>query len=1164
MMYREEYLERNIERLFGAAELELKLPEAKRQQILANLIAAGGAGAMVVPRRIFLRRVLQYAAAAVVIIAGLIAADYLLNRLTERAGEKIVKEEKVERKSAEKVVVKETMAEEKLAAKKREVEQLFAAKDIAGLITMLDKGQMQTKIAAANYLAEIGDISAIGALEKLSKQWDETKGENPFAGAIEKIKAKAARPDVNEPNQAPEAQSKAEKSALYEQTGPGMLVLVLSKESGEAIADAEIKVRINRQERGSRRTNKNGICWIEFNDVIPESMRLSVSRAGFVPVMFSWGKDRDIPDEFTFRLDKGTFVGGKVVNEEGEAIEGANVKIGFNDLPSREEPWAYIESYSVKTDKDGKWTADMLPARLELVGFEPSHPDYAGVGELESRLSSVQFTPEQLRAQTAVMVMKRGITLYGYVTDQAGKPVEGASVIQGYDMFSSRPRTVSDVNGRFEFPHSQEGQIILTVEANGFAPELKDAAVHKGMTPVEFVLGPAKKIFGRVVDVNGNPIAGVSLTSQQWRGYQTLVWSALTDAEGRFVLDGAPADEVMATADKQGYTGSDYIALIASDKEQVIVLYNLFTVSGKVLDANTKEPIEKFNVLPGAYYPADAPIVWQDAWRTTGQRGEFTLNITSPAAEYVLKIEADGYLPAQSRRFAFDEKQVALEIALERIGRPTGVVYLPDGNIAPQTEIYIVKKGPPLLVYNSTGPGRMLYENVVTDSYGQFWMMRQAEPFRFVALHDKGIAEVSQEQFERSSQIRLLPWGRVEGTIYSGSRPAPDLKVRLFCPTSKKEPGGLNCEYIYDAKTDGQGIVSFERVRPGTMRLAHIQEGGVNSYDDDTVVGDIEVLAGQTVKVRLGGGGRPVIGRFVMPQDAERFAGWACTSGAIKGLSPDAVRSAKPYEEITLPRPQGFAEMTASEILKWYGDWQKQKPGRQWAEQVSERKAQKYRRSDKLYSITIMVDGSFRADDVAAGEYLLEVTNFANEQPGYPHIGEVDYEFAVPPAEPGDEDAQVDIGVISLLKPLGRLEVNEPAPDFEVEGFDGGKIRLSDYAGKFVLIEFWTVAQAFDGNLEMQDARRIGKRFANDERFKMLWITLAEKEGLFADIARKLVKENDFGRHNGLADYNNSIWKAYSFPQWPWYVLINPDGKVMAVGGDAEKVESVVMEALGQ
>lgn len=37
-----------------------------------------------------------------------------------------------------------------------------------------------------------------------------------------------------------------------------------------------------------------------------------------------------------------------------------------------------------------------------------------------------------------------------------------------------------------------------------------------------------------------------------------------------------------------------------------------------------------------------------------------------------------------------------------------------------------------------------------------------------------------------------------------------------------------------------------------------------------------------------------------------------------------------------------------------------------------------------------------------------------------------------------------------------RVEINKPAPDFELPDLDGKKYRLSDYRGKIVIVNFWS------------------------------------------------------------------------------------------------------------
>ena len=70
----------------------------------------------------------------------------------------------------------------------KKVHRLFVVKDVTGLVGILEKGRPKTQIAAANYLAQFGNESAITPLQQLSQKWDSTNGENPFDAAIQKIR----------------------------------------------------------------------------------------------------------------------------------------------------------------------------------------------------------------------------------------------------------------------------------------------------------------------------------------------------------------------------------------------------------------------------------------------------------------------------------------------------------------------------------------------------------------------------------------------------------------------------------------------------------------------------------------------------------------------------------------------------------------------------------------------------------------------------------------------------------------------------------------------------------------------------------------------------------------------------------------------------------------
>jgi len=133
---------------------------------------------------------------------------------------------------------------------------------------------------------------------------------------------------------------------------------------------------------------------------------------------------------------------------------------------------------------------------------------------------------ERLRDMTGVMVMKKGCTVAGRVLDVQGKPIQWATVAQGADRFGSDyPSTQTDGEGRFEFRHARLGQMVLTVQAGGQAPDLRQILVREGAGPVEFRLEAGHTLKGRVVDKEtGQPIPEFTLvpgfdSGDNWPAY---------------------------------------------------------------------------------------------------------------------------------------------------------------------------------------------------------------------------------------------------------------------------------------------------------------------------------------------------------------------------------------------------------------------------------------------------------------------------------------------------------------------------------------------------------------------------------------------------------------------------------------------------------------------
>lgn len=153
--------------------------------------------------------------------------------------------------------------------------------------------------------------------------------------------------------------------------------------------------------------------------------------------------------------------------------------------------------------------------------------------------------------------------------------------------------------------------------------------------------------------------------------------------------------------------------------------------------------------------------------------------------------------------------------------------------------------------------------------------------------------------------------------------------------------------------------------------------------------------------------------------------------------------------------------------------------------------------------------------------------------------------------------------------------INEPAPAFTGKTTDGGEISLSDYTGKYVVLE-WTnhecpfVKKHYDsGNMQ-----KLQKEIAGDDTVWLSVISSAPgKQGaLSADEANALNAERGAAPTAVILDEAGEIGRAYGARTTPHMYIVDPDGKLAYMGAidsissadkaDIEKAENYVVSAL--
>jgi thiol-disulfide isomerase/thioredoxin len=576
-------------------------------------------------------------------------------------------------------------------------------------------------------------------------------------------------------------------------------------------------------------------------------------------------------------------------------------------------------------------------------------------------------------------------------------------------------------------------------------------------------------------------------------------------------------------------------AIKASSDEQLITLVKPLKVSGGVTDADTGRPIDTFTVLPGIDWGNGRSPYWERQSARKESGGRFEVDFTEPRAGHLIRIEAEGYLPASSRSFTDSEGEVRFDFALKKGEGVSGVVLGLDAQPLAGASVCLVVPGTSTQLVNGRPPDRRDTPVVETGRDGRFRFPAQEGKFTLVVLYDSGFAMRTESQVAASPDVKLEAWGKVEGYVRIGARPAAGEAVHLNVHQEGRsdEPRPY---FNYETTADASGHYVIERVPPGKVYVAREIKLSDRStgYSHTTPA---EVKAGQTARVDIGGTGRPVVGRVIAPGGAK--VDWSVGFHSLRPAQP----------KLDIPK-----DLSPEQKARWYEEWSHTPEGKAYQE-----------RSQRNYCVKVEGDGSFRVDDVPAGEYDL---NIAVNEPlpgnqcgiGGDLLGSVTHKVNVPEMPGGRSDEPLDVGTLELAM-ARRIKVGDTAPGFQVATLGGESLKLEDLHGKFVLLDFWAT-WCGPCVAETPHLKAAHEAFGKDDRFAMIGLSLDPEK----DAPRQYVEKNSLGWHQAfLGDFSEAkLPGEYGVRGIPSIWLIGPDGKVIAKDLRGAAIKDTIARALGE
>ena len=855
-----------------------------------------------------------------------------------------------------------------------------------------------------------------------------------------------------------------------------------------------------------------------------------------------------IPKEFEFRLAKGHPIGGRIVDVEGNPIEGVKVEGQCHGGPPMSNMWM---GHS-KTDAAGHWQLRSAPARPDEGAdckfvLNVSHEDYISDENWGDAQKAQGIEPADLRRGDAKIVLKRGTSISGAVVDVEGDPITKGWVVWSDEPYFSQGvwEAALDSDGRYRTPPLPDAEYPITIVAPGFAAQRRVVKVGSDSRDQPFKLRPGKRITLRFVDSTGAPVPQVgvfmanSSSRDTWQRSNALHnhkhsgvpeygiprWA---DDQGVFVWDWAPEEPVKYGVGARGFAPQK-VTLVPKAEPHVITLASARVVTGKVTDKTTGKPIEKFQAMPVIVFRADnLHTRYEDLKQGAAGRYEVPLTGGNPSVHYRVRIEADGYRSVVSAKsFGPQDGRVALDMQLEPAPMRKGRVINPDGS--PVANAKLIQGTPTWVPNMRNGEPDSYGERIIeSDSDGLFAVNATTEPVRIRAIHDFGFVEkLVQPEEESIGDLQLQPWAKVTGRLMQDGQPVGNQTVyfNTFVRRGLVEPRFQDSNY---ASTSPDGTFAFDRLPPG---LGAVRPDLGPWRDSPLTSGEslpLELKPGTSHEIVLGGEGAVVTGQVMatgrdeVPLDRKYSINYLVSRD--RGVTPSIA--------------DGFPKLSFDPSTPMQLSWRLDSHFNDWLA------------TREKHFAKLTADGNLRVTGVAPGDYDLVIRLY--EQPAGCLVETVG-EKIVPVQVKGND--KVELGRIEVPCRLGP----RPGSNMRAFGFvdsTGVKKLVNDMSGSYVLMHVWAswCQPCMDHMPEIQQT-------ADSMASKPITFV-----GLNVDqdstVASELVKKGGWNWSQNYLGHDSDMARQLAISSVPTYYLVGPDGKLVTSSNQWKDVKKKLVASL--